>query len=83
MCMRAAQEADRETLSNMEESAQDISTRVGQLAADREKLAESRASTCRDLKATKESLAAKKTALSQAADTNRRNGCVLPLPLLA
>ena len=67
----------------MEESAQDVSARVAQLAADREKLAESRASTSADLKVAKESLAAKKTALSQAADTNRRNGCVLTLSLSA
>ena len=73
----AAQEADKDALRNMEESAQDVSARVAQLAADREKLAESRASTSADLEAAKESLAAKKAALSQAADTNRRNGCVL------
>ena len=67
----------------MEESAQDVSARVAQLAADREKLAESRVSTAADLKAAKESLAAKKAALSQAADTNRRNGCVPALSLVA
>ena len=67
----------------MEESAQDVSARVAQLAADREKLAESRASTSADLKAVKESLAAKKAALTQAADNNRRNGCVLTLLLAA
>ena len=67
----------------MEELAQDVSARVAQLAADREKLAELRASMSADLKAAKESLAAKKAALSQAADTNRRNGCVLALSLAA
>ena len=82
-CVRAAQEADKEALRNMEESAQDVSARVAQLAADREKLAQSRASTSADLKAAKESLAAKKAALSQAADTNRRNGCVPSLSLVA
>ena len=67
----------------MEESAQDVSARVVQLAADREKLTESRASTSADLKAAQESLAAKKAALSQAADINRRNGFVPSLSLVA
>ena len=57
----------------MEESAAGrVRARKAQLAADREKLtAQSRASTSADLKAAKESLAAKKAALDQAADSQQ------------
>ena len=72
--MGTLQEADSEALKNIEDTARDVTERVKQLAADREELAQSRAQTSSDLSAARESLAAKKAALDQAMDSNRRNG---------
>ena len=71
----AVQEADSEALKTMEDTAAGVTERVRQLAADRAELAQSRAQTRSDLSAAQQSLAAKKAALDQAADSNRRNGC--------
>ena len=68
------QEADSEALRNIEDTVRDVTERVKQLAADREELAQSSAQTSSDLSAAKESLAARKAALDQAMDSNRRNG---------
>ena len=73
-CCHHVQEADSEALKNIEDTARDVTERVKQLAADREDLAQSRAQTSNGLSAAKESLTAKKAALDQAMDSNRRNG---------
>ena len=73
------QEADREALRNMEDTAEEVSERVNQLAADRKELAQAAAKTRADLAAAQDSLTAKKAALEKAMDANRRNGCVCML----
>lgn len=74
--MPGVQDADREALRNMEDTAKEVSGRVDQLAADREELAQAAGKTRADLAAARESLTAKKAALEKAMDANRRNGCI-------
>ena len=74
--MPGVQDADREALRNMEDTAKEVSERVSQLAADREELAQAATKTRADLAAAQESLTAKKAALEKAMDANRRNGCI-------
>lgn len=67
------QEAEQESLNNLESTEKDVANRIAQLDADQDSLKEKLTQTKAELEAAKAALAAKKSAMTTMTDQHRRD----------